>query len=367
MKVMIVGGYGVFGSRLAALLARDGHTLWIAGRDAAKARAVAAPLGAEAIRADLRGDLDAVFAPNPEVVIDAAGPFQSYGAAPYALAQACIARGVNYLDLSDAGSFTAGVGALDAAARSAGVWVLSGASSAPGLSSSAAAALAEGLESVATIDVAILPGNRAPRGASVIASILSGVGRPSPVWRDGRWTQICGWSDKRRYRLAPGLTRSGYFVDIPDIHLFPAFFGARTVTFHAGLELGVMNAALSALGFVRRWVSAPLPPFALRAIRALADALRPFGTDRGGMQVRVTGAADGRHVERVWTLIAEAGEGPYIPGVMARAALRNAAQIPPGARPCLNETPLNALTEAMSDLAISARIDETATPPFGAP
>lgn len=32
MKVVILGGYGVFGSRLANLLVRDGHQVWLAGR-----------------------------------------------------------------------------------------------------------------------------------------------------------------------------------------------------------------------------------------------------------------------------------------------------------------------------------------------
>ncbi|MFV0409911.1 MAG: NAD-dependent epimerase/dehydratase family protein [Paracoccus sp. (in: a-proteobacteria)] len=33
MKVLVIGGYGVFGSRLARLLLRDGHRVTIAGRD----------------------------------------------------------------------------------------------------------------------------------------------------------------------------------------------------------------------------------------------------------------------------------------------------------------------------------------------
>lgn len=36
------------------------------------------------------------------------------------------------------------------------------------------------------IETAILSGNRSPRGLSVMTSILSQVGRPMPVWREGR-------------------------------------------------------------------------------------------------------------------------------------------------------------------------------------
>ncbi len=42
IKVVVLGGYGVFGSRLAELLIRDGHEVWLAGRDIDKAAALAA-------------------------------------------------------------------------------------------------------------------------------------------------------------------------------------------------------------------------------------------------------------------------------------------------------------------------------------
>jgi hypothetical protein len=112
--------------------------------------------------------------------------------------------------------------------------------------------LARGFDEILLIDTAILPGNKAPRGASVIASIVGQVGRVSPVWREGMWREVRCWTDRRRYRLARGLARSGYLIDVPDIRLLPDRFGTRSVMFRAGMELGLLNAGLCALGALRQ-------------------------------------------------------------------------------------------------------------------
>lgn len=367
MKVVVLGGSGVFGALLADLLARDGHGVWIAGRNLGKAETVAARIGATALQADRSGDLAPIFAPRPDVVIDAAGPFQAYGDDPYRLPRRCLAEGACYLDLSDAADFTAGIGALDAAARAAGLWALSGASSVPAISAAAVRALGDGMDDISLIDTAILPGNRAPCGRSVIASIVGGVGRPMRLWRGGAWRRARGWSEPCRYDLQPGLTRTAYLTEVPDTVLFPDAFNARSVTFRAGLELWIMNWALACLGRLRVDRAPAATTALLGPMRWLAGLLRPLGTDRGGMQVRVTGRVAGAMRRRTWTLVAEAGDGPYVPGAVARALLRDPRRIQPGARPCLFEIALPEIEAALADLAITtARADEPRPPVFQA-
>lgn len=353
MKVVIVGGYGVFGALTAQLLARDGHQLWLAGRHPDKARRLAQEIGAQTLRVDLQGDPSGLFAVEPDLVIDAAGPFQDYGAAPYRLPQLCIAQGCSYLDLSDSAAFTGGIAALDAQAKAAGCVVLSGASSVPGLSSVVVADMIRGLEDVDLIDIAILPGNRAPRGMSVIKSIVGGVGRPFQHWREGAWHPVAGWTDRKLYHLGPDLCRAGYLVDVPDLTLLPPMTQARSVIFRAGLELPVMNSSLALLARLRRRWALNIPEIGYRALHLLAKLLYPFGSDRGGMQVTVTGRCAGRDVTRRWTLVAEHGDGPFVPGIMCRAIARNLRDIPVGARPCLAALPRQTVEDAMSDLRIA--------------
>lgn len=364
MRIVLVGGYGVFGSLLSELLARDGHEVWIAGRSLDKAQAQATQIGGHALEVDLFKAPDAVFAVAPDVVVDAVGPYQLYGDDPYQLAQLCIDEGVHYLDLSDSAAFTTGINRLDEAAKAEGISVLSGASSVPGLSSVVVSTLAADMDEVIAIESAILPGNKAPRGRSVIASIIGSVGEPMRLWRGGAWTTIRGWSGGKQFQLDKHTQRKGYLISVPDLALFPGHFGARSVRFYAGMELPVMNWGLSALRQVRKVWAFDMPGPAIDLIQWAANLLRSFGTDRGGMIVQVTGKRGHDGVTKQWRLIAQAGQGPYVPGIIVRTLLRQLDQVEPGARACLCEVPLTAVEDAMSDLAITAHREEATLLPL---
>ncbi len=311
---------------------------------------------------DHRSDPLALFGALPDVVVDAAGPFQTYGSDPYVIPRLCLEHGADYLDLSDDSGFTQGITKLDERARSSGRRLLSGASSVPGISSAVAANLCTGLDDVLLIDTAILPGNRAPRGAAVVSSIVSQLGTSSRVFRGGVWRSQSCWTDPRRIQLAPDLARTARFIDVPDIRLFPEFFGAKSVIFRAGLELNMLNAAIRLIAAMRRrWMFAVTPRRA-ELLKRIADLLLPFGTDRGGMQVLVVGLVGNAVIQRKWCLIAEAGDGPYIPAVTARALIRKLRCVPVGARCCLAEASRMEIEAAMVDLAVSVATTESPSP-----
>lgn len=357
MKVLILGGTGVFGERLARLLARDGHQLTIAARTLPAAQALAAELGATALQIDRNGDLSALQ--GHEVVIDAAGPFHAYGPEPHRLGRAALASGAHYLDLADNAAFCAGITALDAEARAADKAAISGLSSVPAISSAAVRALTRD-DRPLYIDSAILPGNRSPRGLSVMASILSQAGRPYPLYRAGKWTTAPGWSDPQDYALPGGLTRQGWRIEVPDTRLFPAHFRAESVDFRAGLELGLMRYGLAAFALVRRVIPFPVTTPLVRAFRFAADLMSPFGTGTGGMSVTVTTAT---HRHR-WMLLATNGDGPYVPAIAIRALLRRPT-LPTGATPALETITLDEIEAAMSDLSIHCeRLSEPLNPIF---
>ncbi|MGY6645327.1 MAG: DUF4166 domain-containing protein [Salinarimonas sp.] len=357
MKILLVGGYGVFGSRLARLLVRDGHDVCIAGRDGVAAQRLAQEISARAIVFDRNGDLSALF--EYAVVIDAAGPFHTGGEDPYRLARAAIAARVHYLDLSENAAFCQGIAALDPPARAAGICVLSGLSSVPALSSAAVRALA-GDAAIGIIDTAILPGNRSPRGYSVMHAILSQAGQGMRLWRANRWEAATGWSEPKCYALPGGLVRQGWLIEVPDNRLFPAFFGARTVLFRAGLELWLMRYGLAAFALIRRILQFPVTHPVVMLFRLAADALAPFGSGRGGMVVSVVSGGQ----RRVWRLLAEDGDGPFIPAIPARALLRR-TRLPAGAGPALAVLSLSELEAAMSDLrVVTGRQDMPEIPLF---
>ncbi|HRO03293.1 MAG TPA: saccharopine dehydrogenase NADP-binding domain-containing protein, partial [Terricaulis sp.] len=132
-RVLIVGGAGVFGRRLAEGLraTTDAHLI-LAGRSHARAETARAACDAhEAAALDrARVDTKALRALKADLVIDAAGPFQG---ADLRFARAVIEAGAHYLDLADARDFVAAFPALNALARERGVAAITGASSTPAL------------------------------------------------------------------------------------------------------------------------------------------------------------------------------------------------------------------------------------------
>lgn len=362
MKVTVLGATGLFGARICQLLARDpAMAITAVARDRTKLERLRLELGVAIAAFDLEGDWrEALAATAPELVIHTAGPFQGRS---YAVAEACIAIGAHYVDLADARGFVAGIGVLDEKARAAGLLVASGASSVPALSSAVVDRLRDDLAEIEAIDIAITPGNRAPRGRATVAAILSYVGHTLRWWRGGRWDEVAGWHDLHRRRL-PTLGRRWFSAcDVPDLELFPVHYKVRErVLFHAGLELPLLHLGLWLLSWpVRwRWLRSLAP--AAGAIAWLADRVRALGTDRGGMAVDVAGRmADGRAATRRWRLIAEAGDGPWVPTLAAVALARGLARgavVERGARACVGLLALDEILAVADGLAIRISADE---------
>src|SRR4051812_37600161 len=88
VNILILGGYGVFGGRLAELLADLGAAeLILCGRNLARAQAFCAqykgPARVRPLRLDRCDISRALGLESPDLVVDASGPFQNYGADRY--------------------------------------------------------------------------------------------------------------------------------------------------------------------------------------------------------------------------------------------------------------------------------------------
>jgi uncharacterized protein DUF4166/saccharopine dehydrogenase-like protein len=326
-RILVLGGYGGFGARIARRLASEDYEVIVAGRHLDKARRFCAdhpnllPTALDRDR-DLAG---ALIAYRPFAVVDAAGPFQGLD---YDVPRACIAAGCHYLDIADARDFVADIGVLDGEARQTGVAIVSGASSVPALSGAVVRALARGMDEIRAVEIAISASNRATAGPSVTKAILSYLGRPIRIWRGRRWATDYGWQNMRRENFCLGdgkplARRLVAIAEVPDLALLPRRLpGAPAVTFRAGTELAIQNRALWLLSWLLRsnWIGtlAPLIPLLLGLQRLTAR----LGSDRSGMIVRLFGLDHGRRLERRWTLIADNGSGPEIPGLAVPLLLR---------------------------------------------
>ena len=362
--ILILGGYGAFGARLCRLLQPFAELrVLIAGRARQPAQSLAdqlnCPDGAtfEACALDIAELPQRIASLAPWIVVNTVGPFQG---ADYRIAETAIRAGAHYIDIADGREFVARFSALDTLAKQHNVVALTGASSTPAISTAAADALAPLFATIDDIAVAILPGNRAPRGLAVVQGVLSYVGRPVRVFTDGAWRERPGWGLPGRIAI-PGIgMRRAALCDTPDLDvLVERYRPRRAAVFRAGFELAALHrglaflASLVRLGFVRNLARTARP------LRWLADRMIRFGTDRGGMSVALSGAdAAGSSSTARWFLIAEAGDGPSVPVIPVVALIRRflAGDLPgPGATSCVGLLPLAAIEAELGRLRITTR------------
>ncbi|AKS44932.1 Saccharopine dehydrogenase NADP binding domain-containing protein [Octadecabacter temperatus] len=348
MKVLVIGGTGMFGSRLCELLARDGHDVTIASRRKPDPMKTPELASFAHVEFDRNGPLSSFD--DYDVIADAAGPFHAYGDDPYRIAKAAIEAGSHYFDLCDNAAFCQGINVLEGAAKTAGVTVASGMSSVPAVSSAAVEALCAG-QTPLMIETAILPGNKAPRGRAVVESILDQTGQTYVERLGGRDVPVRSWSGSKTYDLGE-YRRQGWRIEVPDQRLFPDHFNCRSVSFRAGLELGMMRYGLGVLSLVRSKIGFGVPNWFVSLMMLGAKALEPFGTDRGAMVVDVTLPNDAGFIRKTWVMRAENGDGPYTPAIAIRAACRDLATLKSGAGPALSLVALDQIEACFDDLDI---------------
>lgn len=370
-RVVVLGGYGVFGSRIVrSLIQHAGLEVIVAGRNARAAESFCATLPekrgrAAALDCHARDCVERLHALRPTVVVDAVGPFQERN---HALARGCAERGIHYVDLADCRPYVCSVAELDSLARERGVLIVSGASTVPALSTAVADELVRGLSKLDSIDTGISPGHRAPRGLATVQSILSYCGHRIPAFIDGELCTDFGWGGLHRHRYpAPVGPRWLSNVDVPERGLWPTrYAGLQTIHFAAGLEVAVLHLTLAvASRLVRSGLIRSLVPHARFMIR-IADAFDPLASDAGAMHVRVRGEDERGHpVQRTWMLVAERGDGPQIPAtpaaVLVKKLLAVAGYSPltaRGAGPCVGLLSLAEIMGELAPFAIRAELHE---------
>lgn len=360
-RVLILGGYGHFGSLISKALAGQDHVrLLIAGRSLQKAQTLAAalpqtPHAPKAVALDIHQDFAAALQSlAPDIVIHTCGPFQGQD---YHVAQACIAAGCHYIDLADARQFVAGIDRLHPAAREKNISVISGASSVPCLTAAVIDAYLPRFRHIAEVDMGISTAQRTNRGLATTAAVLGYAGQPFDAKIDGHLQTVYGWQGLVRRRYPNIGARWLADCDVPDLALFPRRYpGIDTIRFRAGLELAPLQWALYALAGLARAGLIPPPNRYAETLLKLSRLLDAFGSETSAFHVRLSGDGhDGQPVTRTFFLLARLGDGIHIPTIPAILLAKRLAQgdaLPRGAMPCLNLITLDDYLAALRPLAI---------------
>lgn len=366
MNVVVVGGTGGFGLSICRLLVADGHAVVAIGRSRRKGEiAVGTVDGLRFVAMDRREiGAHVLLKLEADVVVDASGPFR--GLEP-TLAEAAIDAGIHYVDIADDRAYVARIRTLDADARHHRVALVSGASSVPALSSAVALNLARDLHRVDRVDVSITASSHAAFGTSVLASMLSGAGRPIVHAGAPAETGMMGYRQVSFSSGGHSMTRHVLTCDVPDHdELAPLLPGRPDVRFRAGGELAVHNWAM--------WLVALL----VRS-RILAEATRIMplarlgrrltgrhGDGRSAMKVEVRGEDGQGEALNQWTLVATGGHGPTIPCLVVPeiVAMLAGGGIAPGARSAAGLVETSTILSRMPEGSVMTVVDRTRPVPL---
>lgn len=302
--ILIVGGYGAVGSKIAATLAAvPTNTAIIAGRSLDKARAIAAELNTQARHID-------TTRPEtwPEALSGVDLVIMCIDQSDTQLLAAISARGIAYLDVTAGDAFF-----RQAEALSLSTPALLSVGLAPGLSNLLAVAASNHMDKVGSIEIGLLMGTGDEHGSAAIA------------WSTAQMFDPNAPRDDAIVDFGPDFgRRKAHFMDFSDQHaLARTMPGVKTVT-RVTYDSRLLSATLFGLGrrFAgNRWVE--------KLVERLSH-LPTLGSDKCVLSVTAKGTVDGAPAEQTaWFLgRREAAVTAAVASLMAEQIL--AGRVPPG-------------------------------------
>jgi saccharopine dehydrogenase-like NADP-dependent oxidoreductase len=282
-SILIVGGYGVVGSRIAADLALGfPDRVVVAGRHLDRAEAFAAAIGhgVRACQVDVSVPSSIAQAlTGVEVAVNCIDQPER------GLLWAAIERGLAYTDITPHLTALGRGGAyqhVDAAASTAGARILLGAGLVPGISSVMVRALADAIGGADRIDTALLLNAGDLTGPGSFDYLLQELTMDFDLHVDGVDRLTRPYTSPRivQYPVPPG-PRNAYLFPFSDQVLYPRTMGARTVVTRLSVDPPVTGRLLALLvrtGAVRL-TARPRVRGALRRLRqrhSAVESLAPY-------------------------------------------------------------------------------------------
>lgn len=269
--ILIAGGYGVVGQRIAAELAPD-YQVFVAGRHLEQAKATAAAIGhgvrGRAIDVTAEASIAAALEGIATVMSCIDQPRRS-------LLHAAIERGLRYTDITPH-LVELGRGAayeeLGASARASGACIVLGTGIVPGISNVIVRTLADALGGADVIETSLVLSASDAAGPASFDYFLRELMLPFEVHVNGADRPARAFSDPRVIRFpAPFGPRSAYLFPFSDQVLYPRTIAAQTVLSRLAIEPAALGRLLAAL--VRVDATSLVAPESVR--RALTRS-RPY-------------------------------------------------------------------------------------------
>lgn len=281
-KILIVGGYGHVGLGIARRIAvLFPGRVSVGGRDIGRATSAALAVGhgaegrvVDVSRNDLGAALDNVSA--TVVCIDQR---------EIRFVEACLSRGVHYVDISARYDFLSRVEGLDPVARRAGSTAILSVGVAPGLTNLLAARAVQYMVRVDGLDLLIEFGVGDRHGPAAVEWMLDNLDARFEVRERGRVRWVRSFGEATRLGFPERPAKLAYRFDFPDQHVLSRTLAIPEVSTWVRFSSPMLTwlvAKLAPMGIGRRsfWVR--------RAVRRLFG-LGHVGSDRCAVAVRARG------------------------------------------------------------------------------
>lgn len=276
-RILIVGGYGHVGSQIASRLLKGGkRDVWLAGRDEAKAEAMAKRLGCRAVQLDLRraDHWDQALAGIKTVVVCVDQTDSRF-------AEHVLRSGRHYLDITADDGFFRKVELLGPMAKTTGGTALLSVGLTPGLTNLMVKACANSLQTVTQARIGILLGLGDTHGPAAIDWTLRNF-KSAPI----ELMQF-GGSNRQHPAIA---------FDFADQHVLRRTLGIEDVRTLMTFD----SPTLSRLLF--RTLPIIVKHAALRRLFSKSMMHIRLGSDRAALSVEVKGTRDGMTNRRTMQL-----------------------------------------------------------------
>lgn len=288
--ILIVGGYGQVGLSIAEALAPAyPGRVTIAGRNADKARAAAAGLGHGAGGRELD-----ISAQGAEAALEGiALVVLCLDQTDTGFVEACLSRGIHYVDISADHGFLSRVEALDGLARQNGATALLSVGVAPGLTNLLAARAHDRMARLDRIDILLEFGTGDEHGRAAVDWMFDNLDADYEVIEDGRMRGVRSFAERLDLRL-PGQARPrpAYRFNFSDQHVIGRTLGVKSVSTWVRFEdrLTTWVFAAGSRAGLGRLLARPF----WRRLGLWLFLNMHLGSDRCGVAVRARGrTADG--------------------------------------------------------------------------
>ena len=330
--ILIAGGYGVVGSRIAADLAPDypGRVI-LAGRNPARGNAAATTIG----HGVCSRVLDVTVPSSIEAALDDVSVVVSCIDQPErGLLRAAIERGLAYTDitphLTQLGRGRA-YEETDAAARASGAHAVLGSGIVPGISNVMVRALADTLGAAETIETSLLLSARDVTGPASFDYFLQELTMPFAVHERGADRSARAFSEPRVVDFPPPVgARRAFVFPFSDQVLYPRTMGALTVRSRLALDPPRLADALSLLTRTRL-VGIVGSQRVRRRLAAVRGKRTPSEDAQFALRVDVTRGEDAPHatlVGRVQAAAAAAGAAGVVRSLLGGEVAQPGAWMP---------------------------------------